>query len=99
MPASATGNFCSMYDRRVSEDVLATLRSYVLARFLPGEDAATLTDATPLISSGIIDSLEVLDMVGWIEKTFAVRLQQGDLTRERLDSIALIAAVIAERRG
>jgi len=87
-----------MYDGRMSADVLGTLRTYVLARFLPGEDGSTLTEATPLISSGIIDSLEVLDMVGWIEKTFAVRLQQGDLARERLDSLALIAALIAERR-
>jgi acyl carrier protein len=83
----------------VIDETLGTLRSYVLATFLPGEDPASLTDETPLISSGIIDSIAVLDMVTWIEKSFSVRLQQDDLGRERLDTITLIANLIAERRA
>jgi acyl carrier protein len=38
-------------------------------------------------------------MVAWIESTFAVRLEQEDLGRERLDTIALIADLIVERRA
>lgn len=83
----------------VVDETLGTLRSYILSTFLPGEDPTTLTDETPLISSGIIDSIAVLDMVTWIEKSFSVRLQQDDLGRERLDTIALIANLIAERRA
>jgi acyl carrier protein len=82
----------------MADATLDVLRSYVLAKFLSGEDASTLTDTTPLLSSGIIDSLDVLDMLTWIEKTFEVRLRQEDLASERLDTIALIASLIAERR-
>jgi acyl carrier protein len=78
--------------------LVGSLRSYVTSTFLPGEDPASLADDTPLISSGIIDSIAVLDLVAWIETTFGVRLEQEDLGRERLDSIALIAALIVERR-
>jgi acyl carrier protein len=85
--------------RDVADETLVTLRSYVLTTFLPGEDPSTLTDDTPLISSGIVDSIAVLDMVAWIESSFAVRLQQEDLGRERLDTITLIANLIAERRA
>ena len=76
-----------------------SLRSFVLTTFLPGEDPETLSADTPLLSSGIIDSIAVLDMVAWIESTFGVRLEQDDLGRERLDTIALIADLIAERRA
>lgn len=83
----------------MADDIATRLRAYVLKTFLPGEDPATLTDTTPLISSGIIDSLAVLDMVAFLEAEFAVRLEQDDLSRERLDTIALIQTTIEERRG
>jgi acyl carrier protein len=83
----------------VASDILVRLRSYVLSTFLVGEDPATLTDDTPLISAGIIDSLAVLDLVSFLETEFSIRLEQQDLGRERLDTIALIGALIAERRG
>jgi acyl carrier protein len=71
----------------------------VLSAFLAGEPPDTLRHDTPLISSGIIDSLAVLDLVTFIEQTFAVRLAEEDLDRERLDTIDLIEAVILERRA
>ncbi|HEY5933179.1 MAG TPA: acyl carrier protein [Kofleriaceae bacterium] len=83
----------------MASDILVRLRSYILSTFLPGEDPTSLTDDTPLLSAGIIDSLAVLDMVSFIEKEFAVRLEQEDLGRDRLDTIALIGALIEERRG
>jgi acyl carrier protein len=83
----------------VDETLVASLRSYVLATFLPGEDPSSLSNDTPLISSGIIDSIAVLDMVAWIETTFKARLEQEDLGRERLDTITLIAELIMERRA
>jgi acyl carrier protein len=81
----------------VASDTHARLRSYILQTFLPGEDPVSLTDDTPLISAGIIDSIAVLDMVSFIEREFSIRLEQQDLGRDRLDTIALIGALIAER--
>jgi acyl carrier protein len=83
----------------VASEIRDKLHQYVLSTFLPGEPAESLESQTPLISSGIIDSLAVLDMVTYIEKAFAVRLEQEDLGRERLDTIELIEAVILERRA
>jgi acyl carrier protein len=82
----------------VDETLVGSLRSYVLQTFLPGEDPSSLANDTPLLSSGIIDSIAVLDMVAWIETTFQARLEQEDLGRERLDTITLIAELIVERR-
>ena len=81
----------------MASDTHARLRSYILSTFLPGEDPGSLTDDTPLISAGIIDSIAVLDMVSFIETEFSIRLEQQDLGRDRLDTIALIGALIAER--
>lgn len=83
----------------MTNDVHARLRSYILKTFLPGEDPASLADDTPLLSAGLIDSVAVMDMVTFIEKEFSVRLEEQDLGRDRLDTVALIGALIDERRG
>ncbi len=36
------------------------VKGFVLEEFLPGEDADNLTDTTPLITSGILDSIATL---------------------------------------
>jgi acyl carrier protein len=83
----------------VATEIREKLHSYVLSTFLAGENPDTLCHDTPLITSGIVDSLAVLDMVTFIEQAFAVRLAQEDLGSERLDTIELIEAVILERRA
>ena len=40
-----------------------TVKQFILKEFLPGEDADQLTESTPLISSGILDSLATLQVV------------------------------------
>ena len=39
------------------EDIVKT---YILKEFLPGEAPETLTESTPLISGGIVDSIQTL---------------------------------------
>ena len=41
--------------------IKSTLESYILKEFLPGDDRDELTDETPLITGGILDSLATLN--------------------------------------
>jgi len=41
----------------MSDDVGATVKDFILREFLPGENPAELTDATPLITGGVLDSI------------------------------------------
>jgi acyl carrier protein len=45
------------------QDIKETIKVYILEEFLPGEDPAELTDSTPLITGGILDSLATLKLV------------------------------------
>jgi len=83
----------------VQDEVRTTLRDFILESFLPGEDPATLDASTPLISSGAIPSLALLELVAFIEDAFGVVLDPEHLGIERMDSIDLLAELVAERRG
>ena len=80
-------------------DILATVKSFVLDRFLPGEDPANLTKTTPLITGGILDSLATLELVSFLEETFGIELEAHEVNPERLDTLERIAAVVAAKRG
>jgi len=80
-------------------DTVATVKSFILDRFLPGEDPANLTSSTPLISGGILDSLATLELVSFLETTYGFQLEAHEVDADRLDTLDLIAALVAAKRG
>ena len=52
-----------------------TVKAYLLKEFLPGEDPAELTEATPLVTGGILDSLATLKLVSFLEEHYGVAVQ------------------------
>ena len=73
------------------------VRGYILKEFLPGEDPAELTDSTPLITGGILDSLATLKLVAFLEERFAITLHAHDVDIDHLDTIAHIATLVRSR--
>ncbi len=45
------------------EDIKTTVKTLILSEYLPGEDPAALTDDTPLMTTGILNSIAVLKVV------------------------------------
>ena len=78
-------------------NIRGTLRTFILASFLPGEEPETLEDSTLLVSSGVITSLALLELVTFIEDRFSVCLEGDDLGIARMDSIDSMVDLIAER--
>ena len=83
----------------MEEDIKGALKEFILHDFLPGEDPAELTDSTPLISGGILDSIGTLKLVMFIEERFGVALQAHETDREYLDTIAAIANLIESKKS
>jgi acyl carrier protein len=78
----------------MTNDVEKTVKEFILNEFLPGEDPAELTDATPLITGGVLDSIATLKLVLFIEEKYAITLEAHEVDPEHLDTIALIARLI-----
>lgn len=80
-----------------SSSVESTVKDYILREFLPGEDPNELTDSTPLITSGILDSIRTLKLVSFLEETFSISLAAHETDAEHLNTIALIAALVQSK--
>ncbi len=75
------------------------LRQYILSEFLPGEQPSNLRDDTPLTTSGIVDSVGLLRLVGFIEEHYGIVVEAHDANVANFDRIADMAAFIERKRG
>ena len=80
-------------------DIHDAVHEYILREFLPGEDPAELTDQTPLITGGILDSISTLKLVVFLEERFGVTIEAHEAGVENLDSVAQITRLIAEKKS
>jgi acyl carrier protein len=79
------------------DSVRETVKSYILEEFLPGENPGSLTDATPLITGGILDSLATLKLVSFLEEQFKIEIQAHEVDVEHTNTIADITALVRSK--
>jgi acyl carrier protein len=74
-----------------------SVKEFVLTEFLPGEDAAALTDDTEMFTQGILDSLASLKLVSFLEEKFGITIAAHEVDVEYLDSLDSIAALVRSK--
>jgi acyl carrier protein len=82
----------------MTEEIKATVKEYILREFLPGEDPSQLTETTPLITGGVLDSIATLRLVLFLEERFGVTMQAHETGPEHLDTIAGVAALVQSKK-
>lgn len=82
----------------MSDEIREEVRSFILRTFLLGEPPESLADSTPLITTGIITSLAMLDLVFHLETTFGVTIPQAQLSAQDLDTVDRMVALITDLR-
>jgi acyl carrier protein len=73
------------------------VREFVTSNFFV-QDAAGLTDSASLLDLGVVDSTGVLEIMGFLETTFGVTVEDDEIVPDNLDSIERIAAFIERKR-
>ncbi|HKW15293.1 MAG TPA: acyl carrier protein [Candidatus Krumholzibacteria bacterium] len=74
-----------------------TVKSFILEQFLPGEDPNELTDDTPLMTTGILDSLATLKLVTFLEEKFNIAVEAHEADAENLNTLELITDLVARK--
>ncbi len=82
----------------MTDGVRCVIHNYVLNEFLPGEDPGELTDQTPLITGGILDSIGTLKLVTFLEERFGVLVEAHEAGIDHLDSIGKIVELIESKK-
>lgn len=85
-------------EKMSTQEAKEIIRGYILQEFLPGEDPAALTDTTPLITGGILDSLATLKLVVFLEERFQIKIQAHETMVDYLNTVSDIAQLVDSKR-
>jgi acyl carrier protein len=74
------------------------IRQFITEKFLlnSGDD---LDDDMSLLETNTVDSVGILEIVGFIENNFNLKIEDEELTAENLDSINKIVRFIEKKQG
>jgi acyl carrier protein len=81
-----------------NQEIRRQVRDYLVSSFYVA-DADALTDSGSLLKNGVIDETGMLEMVAFLESTFAVKIDDEEIAPENLDSIARVAAFVCRKKA
>jgi len=63
------------------------VREFVIRNFLFGDESGLADDSTSLLDSGVMDSIGVMELVGFLEDDLQIVIPDADLVPDNLDSV------------
>lgn len=79
-------------------NIKADVRTFIIDNFMMGINPEELGDKDSLLDKGIIDSTGVLELVGFLEETFRIQIDDEELIPENLDSVEKITAYVNRKQ-
>ena len=82
----------------MSDSVGARVRTFILSNFMVAPEDANFLDTDSLLGLGIIDSMGVIEIAGFLKSEFGVDAAPDEIRPENFDSISAIAAFVGRMR-
>jgi acyl carrier protein len=79
------------------QDIEQTVKGFILREFLPEEDPAQLTESTPLLTGGILDSIATVKLVVFLEQQYNIDVQPHETVVDNLETIGQIASFVRSK--
>ena len=75
------------------------IRDYLVRTHLVDFQTDGVDDQTDLMDAGIVDSFTFMQLVGFLEKEFDIKISNNEIASDRLRSLAGIHAFVADKLG
>jgi len=79
--------------------ITVELQKFVVENFLLGQPEETLAEDSSFLENGIIDSTGILELIGFVERTFDLHMEDEDLIPANLDSVRKLTLFIERKRA
>jgi acyl carrier protein len=80
-------------------DTKSMIRQYILAELIKDKKQANLKDSDSLIESGIVDSLGIMKLIGFLEDKVNIQISDDELIPENFSSVDSIAALVHKKQN
>jgi acyl carrier protein len=76
------------------DDMKKVVLDYVKREYLEEDDDRVLTESTPLISGGIVDSFSMVSLKRFLERKYNISIPDADASPEAFDSVNNIIVLV-----
>jgi len=70
-----------------------------LFQTFPAARKRAITDDAPLLGSGIVDSLGMLTVLDFLERSFLIKISDDELTPDNFASIQRLVSFVEKKKG
>ena len=75
------------------------IRKFITENMLFSADGFNYGDNDSLLEAGIVDSIGVMELVTFVDKTYKITVPPEDISPDNFDSISRLANYIRRRQG
>ena len=75
------------------------IRKFIIDDLNFAGDASELTDDYPLLEREVVDSMGIFRIVGFLEASMGIEVDDEDLLPDNFSSIAAVAEFVASKKG
>lgn len=75
-------------------DLIKVIHDYVVREYLEEGDDREITESTPLITSGIVDSFSMVSLKRFLERKYSIRIPDEFATPDAFDTVKSIAELV-----
>ena len=79
------------------EQIEQMLKEYIVQEFLYDEPEVVLTNELKIIEQGIVDSLDLFNLVRFIEEEVGIFWEPHELVQKNFETIGRIKSVVLEK--
>lgn len=79
------------------DSIRQQLRSFILENYLFTDDQSALDDNSSFLDGGILDSMGILELIDYLDESFAIKVEGDELIPDNLDSINSLIAFIGKK--
>lgn len=76
------------------DNVEQTIRTYIAENILFSGHKYPYSDETSFLNEGVLDSMNVLQLVTYVEKHFAINVEDDEIVPDNFDSVSKLAGYI-----
>ncbi len=76
------------------DELTTVVLNYIIKEYLEEGDDREITETTPLISGGIVDSFSMVSLKRFLEKKYAIQIPDADATPQAFDTVRSIVALV-----
>lgn len=80
------------------QQIKGHIKEYIINNFLFGSEDTIIEDHDSFLKKGIIDSTGILELIGFIEENYQVKVEDHELLPENLDTLNNVTRFILTKQ-